>query len=71
MFGIVVDAVSGYFHAQNVTEGNTIWPGMDYLDGVVKDPDGLILINSVARLFLESDAENFEALLALGLPEVQ
>ncbi len=68
VFGVVVDAVAGHFASREVTTGTEIWPGMEFIDGVVKDAEGMILINSVERLFREEDAGEFAQ--AMAGPEV-
>jgi purine-binding chemotaxis protein CheW len=57
--GLVVDEVCGVVEqtAGEIVNPETILPGIEYIEGVVKREDGMILIHDL-ELFLSSDEEN-------------
>ncbi len=62
---IPVDSASGVMEisAQEITEAKGIVPGLDYLEGVVKLKDGMLLIHDVEKfLSLEEETTLEEAL---------
>ncbi len=65
--GLVVDGVADViaYPAQAMTEAQTILPSMAYVEGVVKLPDGLVLIHDLDRfLSLEEETSLEQALEA-------
>lgn len=66
---LVTDAVSGIFEyaEPDIVVAETILPGLEYIDGVVKLSDGLILIHNLDRfLSLEEVASIDSAMAASG-----
>lgn len=69
LVALVTDAVSGVFEyaETDIVAAETILPGLEYLDGVVKLSDGLILIHNLDRfLSLEEAASIDRAMAASG-----
>lgn len=56
--GIIADTVSGVITCseQEVTEANKILPGLEYVEGVVKLKEGMLLIHDIDR-FLSIEEE--------------
>jgi len=61
-FGFVVDSIDGYIEttAYAVIKGESVWPGLEYIDEVVKLSDELVLINNPENFFLPGEAEIFD-----------
>lgn len=69
LVALVTDAVSGIFEyaEADIVAAETILPGLEYIDGVVKLSDGLILIHNLDRfLSLEEAASIDRAMAASG-----
>lgn len=63
--GFVVDAVESVLAAKasEVVESETLVPGLEYVRGIVRLPDGLIFVHDIdAFLSLEEDAQLADAL---------
>ena len=60
-FGIVVDEIEGYFEstAYAVLKGESVWPGLEYVDEVVKISDELVLINNPENFFLSEEEDKY------------
>ena len=60
-FGFVVDDIDGYFEStpHAVIKGESVWPGLDYIDEVVKLSDEMVLINNAENFFLEKEEKEF------------
>lgn len=62
---LVVDTVAGVFEyaAKDIADVDTILPGMDYVDGVVRLADGLILVHDLDQCLSLEEAESLERAL--------
>ncbi|OGU55929.1 MAG: hypothetical protein A2V66_18470 [Ignavibacteria bacterium RBG_13_36_8] len=60
-FGFVVDDIEGYFEttAHAVIKGESVWPGMEYVDEVVKLSDELVLINNPEKFFIAKEIDEY------------
>lgn len=65
---LVVDSVSGVIeHAEpDRVDAETILPGLEYVDGVVKLGDGLILIHDLDRFLSLGEAEMLDRAMAVA-----
>lgn len=65
-FGFVVDDIDGYVESPvyAVIKGESVWPGLEYVDEVVKVSDELILINNPETFFLPSEVEKFNKIIS-------
>lgn len=65
---LVVDSVSGVIeHAEpDRVDAETILPGLEYVDGVVKLGDGLILIHGLDRFLSLGEAEMLDRAMAVA-----
>ena len=61
-FGFVVDNVDGYFEStpHAVIKGESVWPGLEYVDEVVKLSEEMVLINNPENFFLEPEEIEFK-----------
>ena len=64
-FGFVVDDIVGYFEStpHAVIKGESVWPGLEYVDEVVKLSDEMVLINNAENFFLEREEKEFRKTL--------
>jgi purine-binding chemotaxis protein CheW len=62
----VADVVSGVYEyaAPDIANAETILPGLEYIDGVVKLSDGLILIHNLDRFLSLDEAEALDHAMA-------
>lgn len=65
---LVADAVSGIFEyaEPDIVRAETILPGLEYIDGVVKLDDGLILIHHLDRFLSLEEATSLDRAMAMG-----
>lgn len=65
---LMVDAVSGIFEyaEPDIVGAETIIPGLEYIDGVVKLSDGLILIHNLDRFLSLEEAESLDRAMAMS-----
>jgi purine-binding chemotaxis protein CheW len=65
---LVADAISGIFdYAEpDIVGAATILPGLEYIDGVVKLGDGLILIHNLDRFLSLKEAESLDRAMAMS-----
>lgn len=65
---LVADAVSGIFeYAElDIVGAETILPGLEYIDGIVKFNDGLILIHNLDRFLSLEEAESLDRAMAMS-----
>lgn len=65
---LAADAVSGIFdHAEeDVVGADTILPGLEYIEGIVKLRDGLILVHNPDRFLSLEEAESLDRALSLS-----
>ncbi|MBE0546710.1 MAG: chemotaxis protein CheW [Rubrivivax sp.] len=65
---LVVDAVSGVFEYADpdIAGAETILPGLEYIDGVVKHSDGLILIHKLDRFLSLEETESLDRAMSLN-----
>jgi purine-binding chemotaxis protein CheW len=63
---LVTDAVSGIFEyaEPEIVVAETILPGLEYIDGVVKLSDGLILIHNLDRFLSLEEAASIDSAMA-------
>lgn len=63
---LVADSVSGVLEhaAPDCVDAETILPGLEYVDGVVKLDDGLILIHDLDRFLSLDEAEALDRVMA-------
>ena len=63
---LVTDAVSGIFEyaEPDIVVAETILPGLEYIDGVVKLSDGLILIHNLDRFLSLDEAASIDSAMA-------
>jgi purine-binding chemotaxis protein CheW len=63
---LVTDAVSGIFEyaEPDIVVAETILPGLEYIDGVVKLSDGLILIHNLDRFLSLEEAASIDSAMA-------
>lgn len=63
---LVTDAVSGIFaYAEpDIVVAETILPGLEYIDGVVRLSDGLILIHNLDRFLSLDEAASIDSAMA-------
>lgn len=65
---LVADAVSGVFeHAgPDVVDAETILPGLEYIEGIMKLDDGLILIHNLDRFLSLEEASSLDRAMAMS-----
>lgn len=65
---LMADAVSGIFEyaEPDIVGAETIIPGLEYIDGVVKLSDGLILIHNLDRFLSLEEAESLDRAMAMS-----
>jgi len=65
---LVADAVSGLFEfaEPDIVGSETILPGLEYVDGVVKLNDELILIHDLDRFLSLEEAEHLDRAMAIS-----
>lgn len=65
---LLADAVSGIFEyaEPDIVGAETILPGLEYIDGVVKLGDGLILIHNLDRFLSLEEAASLDRAMAMG-----
>lgn len=65
---LVADAVSGIFEyaEPDIADAKTILPGLEYIDGIVKLSDGLILIHNLDRFLSLEEAESLDRAMAMS-----
>lgn len=65
---LMADAVSGIFEyaEPDIVGAETILPGLEYIDGVVKLSDGLILIHNLDRFLSLEEAESLDRAMAMS-----
>jgi len=65
---LVADAVSGIFEyaESDIVGADTILPGLEYIDGVVKRGDGLILIHNLDRFLSLEEAQSLDRAMAMS-----
>lgn len=68
-FSIIANEVDGSIIHVEMVPTNAIWSNVEYIEGVVKHPDGLILINDVEKLFLPEEQLQFEQALKHSLAD--
>lgn len=63
---LLADAVSGIveFAEPDIDGADTILPGLEYVDGVAKLPDGLILIHNLDRFLSLEEAASLDRAMA-------
>ena len=63
---LVVDTAEGVIetHRDDVTGAEKILPGLEYVEGVVKLPDGLLLIHDLDRFLSLEEEKELERILA-------
>ncbi|MFC2139409.1 chemotaxis protein CheW [Bacteroidota bacterium] len=61
-FGFIVDHIDGYFEStpHAVIKGESVWPGLEYVDEVVKLSDEMVLINNPENFFLKREEKDFK-----------
>lgn len=66
LIGLRVDAVLGIQHVdpRDIEDAITIAPGVEYLTGVAKLPDGLVLIHDLRSFLAEAEARDIDAALS-------
>ena len=66
LVALVVDAVGGVLECADdeIIPPDTIVPGMEWLTGVVKRPDGLLLIHDLNSFLALDEEQTLEAVLA-------
>lgn len=65
---LMADAVSGIFEyaESDISGAETILPGLEYIDGIVKLSDGLILIHNLDRFLSLDEAESLDRAIAMS-----
>ena len=65
---LVADAVSGVFEyaEPDIVGAKTILPGLEFIDGVVKLSDGLILIHNLDRFLSLEETESLDRAMAMS-----
>jgi len=65
---LVADAVSGVFEyaEPDIVGAETILPGLEFIDGVVKLSDGLILIHNLDRFLSLEETESLDRAMAMS-----
>ena len=65
---LVADAVSGIFEyaEPDIVGAESILPGLEYVDGVVKLGDGLILIHNLGRFLSLEEGESLDRAMAMS-----
>lgn len=65
---LMADAVSGIFEYDEpeISGAETILPGLEYIDGIVKLSDGLILIHNLDRFLSLEEAESLDRAMAMS-----
>ena len=65
---LVADAVSGIFEyaALDIAGADTILPGLEYIDGIVKLSDGLILVHDLDRFLSLEEAQSLDHAMLLS-----
>jgi purine-binding chemotaxis protein CheW len=65
---LVADAVSGVFEYADldIVGADTILPGLEFIDGVVKLSDGLILIHNLDRFLSLEEARSLDRAMSLS-----
>jgi purine-binding chemotaxis protein CheW len=65
---LVADAVDGIFEytEPDIVGAETILPGLEYIDGVVKLGDGLILIHNLDRFLSLEEAASLDCAMAMS-----
>lgn len=63
---LVADAVAGVreYPEEAVVEAKSVLPGLEYVEGVVKLPDGLVLIHDLDRFLSLDEGESLDRALA-------
>lgn len=63
---LVADAVSGIaeYAEPDIVSADAILPGLEYIDGVVKLSDGLVLIHNLDRFLSLEDVESLDRAMA-------
>jgi purine-binding chemotaxis protein CheW len=66
LIGLRVDAVLGIQHVdpRDIEDVITIAPGAEYLTGIAKLPDGLVLIHDLRSFLAESEVRDLDAALS-------
>ncbi len=65
---LMADTVSGIFEyaEPDIAGAETILPGLEYIDGVVKLSDGLILIHNLDRFLSLEEVESLDRAMAMS-----
>lgn len=65
---LIADTVSGIFEyaESDISGAETILPGLEYIDGIVKLSDGLILIHNLDRFLSLDEAESLDRAITMS-----
>lgn len=65
---LVADGVSGVIESAEpeIVGGDSILPGLEYVDGVIRLADGLVLIHNLARFLSLDEADALDRAMATG-----